>query len=59
MYKSKILTLVTMSIVDVPKWPFLLMYISCNVDDWERWFLGRAHRTRETLPDFREWCRVT
>ena len=21
--------------------------------------LGRAHRTNETLPDFREWCRVT
>ena len=35
------------------------IYISGNVDDWERWFLGRAHCTRETLPDFREWCRVT
>ena len=21
--------------------------------------LGRASRTKETLPDFREWCRVT
>ena len=21
--------------------------------------LGRALRTKETLPDFREWCRVT
>ena len=21
--------------------------------------LGRAPRTKETLPDFREWCRVT
>ena len=35
------------------------MYISSNVDDWDRWFLGRASRTRETLPDFRESCRVT
>ena len=22
-------------------------------------YLGRALRTKETLPDFREWCRVT
>ena len=22
-------------------------------------YLGRAPRTRETLPDFHEWCRVT
>ena len=22
-------------------------------------YLGRAFRTKETLPDFREWCRVT
>ena len=22
-------------------------------------YLGRAPRTNETLPDFREWCRVT
>ena len=29
-----------------------------DVDDWDRWFLGRATRTRETLPDFRELCRV-
>ena len=32
--------------------------ISNDVDDWDRWFLGRAPRTRETLPDFRESCRV-
>ena len=32
--------------------------ISDDVDDWDRWFLGRAPRTRETLPDFRESCRV-
>ena len=23
------------------------------------WYLGRAPRTKETLPDFREKCRVT
>ena len=34
-------------------------YISSDVDDWDRWFLGRAPCTRETLPDFRELCRVT
>ena len=32
--------------------------ISDDVDDWDRWFLGIAPRTRETLPDFRELCRV-
>ena len=32
--------------------------ISDDVDDWDRWFLGRAPYTRETLPDFRELCRV-
>ena len=32
--------------------------ISDDVDDWDRWFLGRAPRTRETLPNFRESCRV-
>ena len=32
--------------------------ISNDVDDWDRWFLGRAPRTRETLPNFRESCRV-
>ena len=27
---------------------------------WDRFCtLGRAPRTKETLPDFREWCRVT
>ena len=30
------------------------------VDYWDRLCtLGRAPRTKETLPDFREWCRVT
>ena len=30
------------------------------VNCWDRLCtLGRAPRTKETLPDFREWCRVT
>ena len=44
-----------------PKWPFLLAYgpgvvvVNC----WDRFcILGRAPRTKETMPDFREWCRV-
>ena len=32
--------------------------ISDDVDDWDRWFLGRAPGTRETLADFLESCRV-
>ena len=48
-----------------PKWPFLLILIVYEpnvviVDYWDRLCtLGRAPRTKETLPDFREWCRVT
>ena len=45
-----------------PKWPFLLAHgpgvvvVNC----WDMFYtLGRAPRTKETLPDFREWCRVT
>ena len=26
---------------------------------WDRLYLGRAPRTKETLLDFHEWCRVT
>ena len=44
-----------------PKWPFLLAHgpgvvvVNC----WDRFYtLGRAPRTKETLPDFLEWCRV-
>ena len=30
------------------------------VNCWDRFCtLGRAPRTKETLPNFREWCRVT
>ena len=40
----------------------LLVYRPCVVivDYWDRLYtLGRAPRTKETLPDFREWSRVT
>ena len=33
-------------------------YYVDDVDDWDKWFLGRAPRTRETLPDFLESCRI-
>ena len=26
---------------------------------WDRLYLGRGPRTKETLPDFCKWCRVT
>ena len=42
-----------------PKWPFLLMYMSHDIDVGTCCILGRAPRTKETLLDFREWCRVT
>ena len=48
-----------------PKWPFLLILIVYEPDVVMRLvlgqvlYLGRAPRTKETLPDFREWCRVT
>ena len=48
-----------------PKWPFLLILIVYGpgvavVHCWDRFCtLGRASHTKETLPDFREWCRVT
>ena len=48
-----------------PKWPFLLILIvygpcvailNCL---GQVLYLDRAPRTKETLPDFHEWCRVT
>ena len=42
-----------------PKWPCLLMYMSHEIDVGISCSLGRAPRTKETLPDFHEWCRVT
>ena len=54
-----------MSIVCGPKWPYYscdwIYWIYCTV--WDKYvqvlYLGRAPRTKETLPDFREKCRVT
>ena len=48
-----------------PKWSFLLILIVygpgvVGVKCWDKLcILGRAPRTKETLPDFHEWCRVT
>ena len=44
------------------KWPFLLAHgpVVVVVNCWDRFCtLGRAPCTKETLPDFHEWCRVT
>ena len=50
-----------LSTVDGPKWPYWI-YIAYIVD-WDRFmqvlYLGRAPRTKETLPDFLKWRRVT
>ena len=35
-----------------PKWPYLLMYMSHEIDVGTDCSLGRAPRTKETLPDF-------
>ena len=70
LYKSKILTLVTieysccimMSIVIGPKWSF---YLCCNyigllgTGFMQVMYVGRAPRTKETLPDCLKWRRVT
>ena len=45
-----------------PTWPFLLacgLYVIILNCLGQVLYLGRAPRTNETLPDFREWCRVT
>ena len=41
------------------KWPCLLMYMSHEIGVGTGCSLRRAPRTKETLPDFHEWCRVT
>ena len=50
-----------MSIVIGPKFSFYSCY--CYIDVWDMYmhvyYLGRAPRTNETLPDFREKCQVT
>ena len=45
-----------------PTWPFLLACGPCVAILnclGQVLYLGKAPRTTETLPDFREWCRVT
>ena len=48
-----------------PKWKFLLILIVYEPSVvimnclGQVLYLGRAPRTKETLPDFREWFRVT
>ena len=47
-----------------PKWPFYSFLFTCGpsvvvVNVGTGCILGRAPRTKETLPDFRERCRVT
>ena len=45
-----------------PTWPFLLACGPCVVIVnllGQVCTLGRAPRTKDTLPDFREWCQVT
>ena len=66
LYKSKILTLVTMVYSwHVYEYCFMGLggrfysYISSDVDVGTGLLLGRAPRTKETLPDFRESGRVT
>ena len=48
-----------------PKWLFLFIlivygpYVAILNYLGQVLYLGRAPRTKETLSDFREWCRVT
>ena len=54
-----------LSTVDGPKWPYwiYILHILLIGTGECRFilvlYLGRAPRTKETLPDFREKCRVT
>ena len=51
-----------MGIVYGPKWPFYSCYFYIGlfgIDFMQVLYLGRAPRIKETLPDFREKCRVT
>ena len=70
LYKSKILTLVTIgysccimtSIVIGPKWPFYSCYnyiVLLGTGFMQVTYLGRAPRTKETLPDCLKWRLVT
>ena len=41
------------------KWPSFYSYVDLVWSLGQVCTLGRAPRTKETLPDFHEWCRVT
>ena len=67
LYKSKLLTLETMVyswciLMSIVVWAQVVVFthvMSYDVD-WDRLgTMGRAPCTKETLPDFHEWCRVT
>ena len=38
---------------------YILHILDCLGQDMQVWYLGRAPRTKETLPDFLKWRRVT
>ena len=70
LYKSKTFELLELldivgfivGIVYEPKWPFYSCYDYIGLFGTgfiQVLYLGRAPRTKETLPDFREKCRVT
>ena len=66
LYKSKILTLVTMVygwyVMSIVLWAQVVVFTHImyyDVDCDRLGTMGRAPRTRETLPDFRESGRVT
>ena len=51
-----------MSIVYGPKWPYwmyILHILDCLGQVMQILYFGRAPRTKETLPDFLKWRRVT
>ena len=71
MYKSKSLTLVTIGYSWIHSWDIFIGHcfwaqeavcnqvIDVGTGFMKILYLGRAPRTKETLPDFREKCRVT
>ena len=71
LYKSKSLTLVTIGYSWIHSWDIFIEYcfwaqeavcnqvIDVGTGFMKILYLGRAPRTKETLPDFREKCRVT
>ena len=53
---------IMMSIVIGPKWPFYSCYNYIGLlrtGFMQVMYSGRAPHTKETLPDFLKWCRVT